>query len=156
MSSALLNSAGEMRTVPSRTVTSMLADWNVARTLVTLVHQNEIFADLQRDRLVEIANTDARPLEIAKNRDWLAGFVGEASDQRNRRRVLIVRTVRKVDASDVHSGFDQSANRILARGRRPQCTDDFCAGRVDACHFPPGAKEPIFVSSPEMSSSKDF
>src|SRR5436190_11713698 len=71
----------------------IVGDRNLTVLFFALVNEHDVLAHLEVDRVGEITDSDARALEVAEDRDRLAGFVGEATHHRDGGRVSLVRAV---------------------------------------------------------------
>src|SRR5690348_2239296 len=144
----------------------LVGDGQLVVARVVLGREHDVAAVGQGDRRWEIPNADPRPLEIAEDRDRAAEVVGDLPNERDRRRVLLVRTVREVDAGDVEPRFHETAQRIGRRGRRPERADDLRAAEcqvacwakavnyLEATRSRPNAL--VFLARPAISVSYDF
>ena len=92
-----------------------------------LGRERHLGAVLERKRRRNVADANPRTLQVAKDRDRTVELFRDGPHQSDRFAVLLVRPVREVDARDVHSRFDESAE-CLARGRRrPERAHDLCS-----------------------------
>jgi hypothetical protein len=89
--------------------------------------EHDVATRLHLARGIEIADPDARTLKVSENRDRALAPGGQFTDDRDGARVLLVRSMREVDARDVESGFDQAFDCVRGRGCRAQRADDLRA-----------------------------
>src|SRR5262249_8271704 len=75
----------------------------------------------------QVADADARTLQVAENRDGTAHLFRNLAYQRDGRGVLVVRAVREVDSGDVHARVDETAERIAGRAGGAQRANDLCS-----------------------------
>ena len=73
------------------------------------------------------AKTNTRTLEILKNRDGRPATVGGGTDGFERRRMVGLRTVRKIEPRDVHPGLNQAIQHGRLTAGRTDGTDNFCS-----------------------------
>ena len=96
----------------------IVRDGDVARPLLPLGRERHISPRCHDDRGIESADPDTRALQVSEDGDGLAQAVGHLTHERDGRRMLLVRTVREVDAHHIEPALDQRGQRIgVARGR---------------------------------------
>ena len=94
----------------------IVGDGNLPVLLVTLVNEDDVFANLEIDWAGKITDSDSGALQITEDGDRLASFFREAANHGDRGGVLLVGAVREIHAGHVHTRLDQPANRFIARG----------------------------------------
>ena len=90
----------------------------------SLWHEDDVAPILERARVRELTDANAWTLQIAENADRSPGLRRDVAHERDRRRVLVVRAVREVDAGHVHAGPQHRFEHGRVVGRRPEGGDD--------------------------------
>ena len=75
----------------------------------------------------EPAEPDLGALQVGEDADGAPGHIGGRPDALVGGLVIGVFAVAEVEPSDVHSGLDQSPDRLVSGGRRAEGTDDLSA-----------------------------
>ncbi len=65
------------------------------------------------------------PCKIGENGDWFFLFDGGGTQRGDILRVLGVRAMRKIQAGDIHAGFQQTADHARRAAGRPDGANDF-------------------------------
>src|SRR6476469_9473062 len=118
----------------------IVGDWKFARAFFTLMNENDILARFDFPRL-DVADANARPLQITENRDRLLHLVGDATNHRDGFVVLLVSRVRKIEAGHVHARLDEPSQRRFIRAGRAKCANNFRPWYVRGGHFVDAASE---------------
>ena len=100
----------------------MLLFWN----------QHDARTGFELTRRFQIANANARSLQVAENGDGTTERSGDFAHRGNRFRMLFVRAMREVDACHIESGFDETTNPFGGVARGPQRADDLRARHMAA------------------------
>jgi hypothetical protein len=85
----------------------IVGDGDLAFALEPFVHEHEIFARLYVNSSGNIAHAYSRTLKVTEYRDGRPELICHAPHERDRLDMLRVRTVRKVQAGDVHARLDE-------------------------------------------------
>ena len=74
----------------------------------------------------ERAGANLGTLQVGENGDWFFLFDGGGTQGGDILRVLGVRAMRKIQAGDIHAGFQQTADHARRAASRPDGANDFC------------------------------
>ena len=106
---------------------SRVRDGKLAVANGAVRRKHDVAAIRQSERRRQLADANPRPLQIAENGNRTSEGVGRLTDQRNIRRMLLVRAMREVDASYIEPGLEEAAQRVGRTAGRPERADDLRA-----------------------------
>ena len=97
---------------------------------------DDLRALLEKQRRLEAAHSELRPLEVANQRNRLAGPLLCVADELCGLRVVVVRAVREVQPCSVHACVDERPDALRGRGGGTDRGDDLRPARRGLDHLP--------------------
>ncbi len=107
---------------------------DVALARLVLDAEHDVLSLLELQRRRQVADPDARPLQVAEDRDGAAHLLGDLAHERDGLRVPLVRAVREVDARDVEPRLHEIPDDFAGRRGGAERADDLRPRYLSSCH----------------------